>query len=128
MCKIVSPSRAIGSVGMVMSRTRRRSVSASAPEAAMPAAAAAAAPLCQRIIGGIVAAETLQGRPHGRRWALELRNCQPFGCQTRPGAGGPSVAGRPPVGVLASTPSGPLEHCAEVIAALEHERRALGQD
>ena len=78
--------------------------------------------LCQRIIGGIVAAGTLQGRPQGRRRALELRNWQPLGCQTRPGAGGPSVAGRPPVGVRSGLGT------REVVPALEHERRALRQN
>ena len=48
---------------------------------------------------GIVAAGTLQvGRGEGARTLRATELAAP-GCQTRPGAGGPSVAGRPPVGV-----------------------------
>src|SRR4029077_19610121 len=51
---------------------------------------------------GIVAAATLQvGQDDGR--TLQRRELAAPGCQTRPGAGGPSVAGRPPAGVPVST-------------------------
>ena len=74
---IVSPSRAVGSAGIVMSRTRRRSVSASAPEAAIPArrrGSDAPLPAHHRWYSR---SRNAAGSTAGRRRALELRNWQP---------------------------------------------------